>query len=181
MVLTGCRGDPTTDFADPVNATRRFSYRYGMADSDPLGHNGQDAVREPTSSRRANRMPSVIGVFVAGFSTTVFPAAIAGASARTESFSGKFHGEILSPRPAVHARRCLVTGDVRDGVFARHPPRHGRSLGDLVGCEVDDVSSLAGPVRPRLQGGDNASRPFDAGAGRCRSSRCAGGVCLHSS
>ncbi len=40
-----------------------------------------------------------MGVFVAGLRTTLFPAAMAGATARIERFRGKFHGEMTVTTP----------------------------------------------------------------------------------
>lgn len=111
------------------------------------GDDVQDAIGSPASAnRRAKSNPPTMGVFVAGLRTTALPAAIAGATARIERFSGKFHGVDDCDDALWHALNdVFLPINIGGSVLALHPSRKRRSLGRLVGREVQRcLSHLAG-------------------------------------
>ena len=64
------------------------------------GHDVDDAVGgSPASLQSSAKASAVSGVNSAGFSTTVFPAASAGAIFHASISSGKFHGMICPQTP----------------------------------------------------------------------------------
>jgi hypothetical protein len=91
---------------DPVNATLSTSPLTISAPARPspvtmlTTPGGSSAWRTTSQKRRA-----VSGVVSAGFSTTVFPAASAGAIFHASISSGKFHGMIWPATPTGRGRR----------------------------------------------------------------------------
>src|SRR5690606_24585545 len=53
----------------------------------------------PASVQISPKRKAVIGVISLGFATTVFPAAIAGATFQENKYNGKFHGEMQPTTP----------------------------------------------------------------------------------
>ena len=65
----------------------------------PAGHDVQDARREASLLEAARELEGVTGVWSEGLTTSVQPAASAGASFQTSSSSGEFHGTIAPTTP----------------------------------------------------------------------------------
>ena len=68
------------------------------------GHDIHHARRQPTSLQISANASAVSGVNSAGFSTTVFPAASAGAIFHASINNGKFHGMICPTTPHAHSQ-----------------------------------------------------------------------------
>ena len=80
------------------------------------GHHVHHALREPASSAIRASSIEVSGVSSAGFSTTVFPAASAGATFQAAIVSGKFHG-VMRPTTPSGSRKVMSTPPATGIVF----------------------------------------------------------------
>src|SRR5206468_4087190 len=80
---------------------------------------------KPASSASSAKSRAVSGVSEAGFSTTVQPAASAGANFQLAMLSGKFHGTIAPTTPTgsrkVYVRKGPSTGSVAPTILSAHP------------------------------------------------------------
>jgi hypothetical protein len=102
---------------DPVNeiiATFGSSARAEPASASPGSTCSRPSGRPASSNSRATRAPPDTGVCTSGLSMTALPRASAGATARTDRISGKFHG-LITPTTPSGTRRAI---DSRPGSLA---------------------------------------------------------------
>ncbi len=101
----------------------------------------------PASAASSAKRSAVSGVSSAGFSTTVLPAASAGASFHAAIVSGKFHGVISPTTPTRLAHRERLPAGDRDRVAEQ---ALGRAR--VVAERVHHHAHLAARVGDRLAG-----------------------------